>query len=251
MKETPAQNAILEARGVEKHFGATTVLHGVDLTVRRGEFLSIMGPSGCGKSTLLYAVSGMDRPDAGTVSLDGEALADLNAAELANLRLTRMGFVFQQVHLLKNLTLLDNVVLPGYLAKLAPRAVLNERAGTLMARTGVGELGDRDISQASGGQLQRVAICRALINDPTIVFGDEPTGALDSTAAQEIMGILEELNADGMTMLLVTHDPRVASHGDRVIYMIDGRIAAELELDREEHLGERQAAVDTWLATLR
>jgi putative ABC transport system ATP-binding protein len=96
-----------------------------------------------------------------------------------------------------------------------------------------------------------VAICRALINDPTIVFGDEPTGALDSTAAQEIMGILEELNADGMTMLLVTHDPRVASHGDRVIYMIDGRIAAELELDREEHLRERQAAVDTWLATLR
>jgi energy-coupling factor transporter ATP-binding protein EcfA2 len=149
-----------------------------------------------------------------------------------------MGFIFQHVYLLKNLCLLDNVVLPAYLAGLAPREELNERALALMERTGVADLADRDVSEASGGQLQRIGICRALINQPTILLGDEPTGALDSTAAAEIMDILGELNAEGTTIMLVTHDAKVAARTDRVLYMVDGRIVG----DRHQGRYDRHAA---------
>ncbi|NLT31169.1 MAG: ABC transporter ATP-binding protein [Propionibacterium sp.] len=246
---------ILSARGVTKSFGDTTVLHGVDLDVAEGEFVSVMGPSGSGKSTLLYAISGMDAPTTGTVDVAGTELTTLNRKELSRLRLTRMGFVFQQIHLLKNLSLLDNVVLPAHLAGSAPRAELNRRARELMERTGVGHLADHDITQASGGQLQRVGICRALINQPRILFGDEPTGALDSTAAGEIMDILTELNNDGTTVLLVTHDPAVAARTDRLVHLRDGLIEAELHLGRftpgadpVAELRRRQLQVQDWLA---
>ncbi|GAA4896414.1 ABC transporter ATP-binding protein [Tessaracoccus lubricantis] len=220
----PDAPAVLTARNLVKRFGDTTVLHGVDVDIHEGEFVSIMGPSGCGKSTLLYALSGMDVPTEGTVELDGTVLTGLPQKELARLRLTRMGFVFQQVHLLRNLTLLDNVVLPAHLAGLAPRDELAARAMELMARTGVAHLANHDISQASGGQLQRVGICRALVNRPRVLFADEPTGALDSTSAAEVLDILTELNEDGMTIVMVTHDVGVASRTHRVIEMGDGRI---------------------------
>ena len=240
---------ILEATGLTKSFSDTTVLHGVDLQVHNGEFLSVMGPSGSGKSTLLHTISGMDTMSSGTVSFAGQDLTAMNHKQLAHLRLTSMGFIFQHVHLLKNLCLLDNVVLPAYLAGLAPRAELNDRARQLMERTGVAELADRDVSEASGGQLQRIGICRALINSPTILFGDEPTGALDSTAAAEIMDILAELNADGMTLMLVTHDPRIAARTDRVLYMVDGRIVSDRRQDRYAgtHLDQRQTDLTQWL----
>ena len=216
----------LSGRGIVKRFGSTTVLHGVDVDIQEGEFVSIMGPSGCGKSTLLYAISGMDAPSEGTVELDGVELTALSQKELAELRLTRMGFVFQQIHLLKNLSLLDNVVLPAHLARLAPRDELTRRAMALMERMGVAHLADHDISEASGGQLQRVGICRALINNPRILFADEPTGALDSTSAAEGLDILTELNAEGTTVVMVTHDAAVAARTDRVIEMRDGRVVA-------------------------
>ncbi|MCG6566887.1 ABC transporter ATP-binding protein [Tessaracoccus sp. ZS01] len=227
VSEVPGRSdvpAILTGRNLVKRFGATTALHGVDIDIREGEFLSIMGPSGCGKSTLLYALSGMDVPTEGTVQLDGTELTRLSQKELAQVRLTRMGFVFQQIHLLKNLSLLDNVVLPAHLARLAPRAELLAQARALMARVGVAHLADHDISQASGGQLQRVGICRALINRPRVLFADEPTGALDSTAAGEVLEILGELNRDGSTIVMVTHDPGVAARTHRVVEMRDGGI---------------------------
>jgi putative ABC transport system ATP-binding protein len=240
---------VLDATGLTKAFDGQTVLHGIDLQVRDGEFVSLMGPSGSGKSTLLYTVSGMDTPTSGSIMFAGRDLGQLDQKQLARLRLTTMGFVFQHVHLLKNLCLLDNVVLPAYLAGLAPRDELNERAIALMERTGVAHLATRDVSAASGGQLQRVGICRALINQPTILFGDEPTGALDSAAAAEIMGILAELNTEGTTVLLVTHDAAVAAWTDRLLYMVDGRIAGDRSQTRSggrDH-DARHAAVTQWL----
>jgi putative ABC transport system ATP-binding protein len=218
---------ILDAHALTKAFQGHTVLHGVDLEIHDGEFVSVMGPSGSGKSTLLYDISGMDTLTSGSVMFGGQDLAALSQKQLARLRLTTMGFIFQHVHLLKNLCLLDNIVLPAYLAGLAPREELNERAMALMKRTGVADLADRDVSEASGGQLQRVGICRALINQPAILLGDEPTGALDSTAAAEIMDILGELNAEGTTIMLVTHDAKIAARTDRVLYMVDGRIVGD------------------------
>ena len=240
---------LLQATALTKSFAGNTVLHGVDLQVHQGELLSVMGPSGSGKSTLLYTISGMDTISSGTVRFAGHDLGTMNQKQLARLRLTSMGFIFQHVHLLKNLCLLDNVVLPAYLAGLAPRAELNDRALQLMERTGVADLADRDVSEASGGQLQRIGICRALINSPTILFGDEPTGALDSTAAAEIMDILAQLNADGTTLMLVTHDPRIAARTERVLYMVDGRIVGDRRQDRYAgtHLAQRQTDLSQWL----
>jgi putative ABC transport system ATP-binding protein len=244
--DTPA---ILDARGLTKTFDGHTVLHAVDLTVHAGEFVSVMGPSGSGKSTLLYNLSGMDTMSGGGVLFGGHELAALTQKQLSRLRLTSMGFIFQHVHLLKSLCLLDNVVLPAYLAGQGTRAELNDRAMTLMERAGVAELASRDISEASGGQLQRVGICRALINQPTILLGDEPTGALDSTASSEIMDILGELNVDGMTIMLVTHDAKVAARTDRVLYMVDGRIVGDRDQGRYAgaDLDRRQADVVGWL----
>jgi len=239
----------LQAQGLTKAFDGHTVLKGVDLRVGEGEFVSVMGPSGSGKSTLLYNISGMDTMTSGSVLFAGHDLGALSQKVLARLRLTSMGFIFQHVHLLKNLCLLDNVVLPAYLAGLAPREELNERALRLMERTGVSELAKRDISEASGGQLQRVGICRALINDPTILFGDEPTGALDSTASAEIMDILGELNAEGTTVMLVTHDAKVAARTDRVLYMVDGKIVRDRDQGRYDGTGldDRHADLAEWL----
>lgn len=241
--------AVLDARGLTKAFNGTTVLHGLDLEVREGEFIAVMGPSGSGKSTLLYTISGMDTLTAGNVRFDGQELATLSQKELARLRLTTMGFIFQHVYLLKNLSLLDNVVLPAYLAGLAPREELNQRALALMERTGVADLADRDVSEASGGQLQRVGICRALINQPTILLGDEPTGALDSTAAAEIMDILGELNTEGTSIMIVTHDPKVAARTTRVLYMLDGHIVGDRNQSpyTGDGLEQRQADLTEWL----
>lgn len=219
--------AVLDAQGLTKTFNGHPVLQGLDLQVHDGDFISVMGPSGSGKSTLLYNISGMDTLTAGNVHFAGQDLASLSQKQLARLRLTAMGFIFQQVYLLKNLCLLDNIVLPAYLAGLVPREELNDRAIALMERTGVADLADRDVSEASGGQLQRIGICRALINQPKILLGDEPTGALDSTAAAEIMDILDGLNAEGTTIMLVTHDAKVAARTSRVLYLVDGRIVGD------------------------
>lgn len=188
---------LIEARGVARSLEQATILHDIDLTVAEGEFLAVMGPSECGKSTLLHILSGLEEPTDGSVLWAGEDHSSLAPRARSRHRLQQIGIVFQPFHLLRTLCLLDNVLLPGLLARAEPRAVLRERAGQLMTRLGVEELAERGVGEASGGQLQRVAIARALINRPRLLVADEPTGALDSAAGEEVMGALASINTDG------------------------------------------------------
>lgn len=242
---------LIRARGLVKSFGEgaarTDVLHDIDLDIDEGEFLAIMGPSGSGKSTLLYCLSGLDAVDSGTVHVAGTEITALDQDRLAALRLRTMGFVFQQVHLLRNLTLLDNVVLPGFTATPRDRVGVVERARALLQRVGIAELADRDITAASGGQLQRAAIARALVNRPALVLGDEPTGALNAITAAGIMDLLAEVNAEGRTVVVVTHDPRVAARARRVIVLRDGRIDGDLQRDTTEGDDGWRSRLDVWL----
>lgn len=233
----------LTAHNIHKFFGhdaaRTHVLQGIDLTIDHGEFVAIMGPSGSGKSTLLYCLSGMDHVSDGTVALTDAAgheveINSMPQRDLAALRLTRMGFIFQHVHLLRNLTILDNVVMPGVAAMPDQRDDVVTRARELLDRMGIADLDERDITQASGGQLQRAAIARALINSPELIFGDEPTGALNAATAAEIMELLSEVNADGRTVVLVTHDPVVAAYCRRVVLLRDGTIDGDLRRADQE-----------------
>lgn len=252
-------SALLKADQVNKTYtlgknNMHQVLRDISLTIEAGEFISVMGPSGSGKSTLLYNISGMDRPTGGAVIFDGQDIGALSEEELAHLRLTRMGFVFQQSNLLRNLSILDNIVVSAYLGTREKRADINQRALALMQRTGIEHLRDNDITQASGGELQRAAICRALINQPDILFGDEPTGALNSTATAEVMDILGGIHADGGTILLVTHDARVAARSDRVLFMMDGQMRGDYPLGRyqgqEEEWKQREARLSEWLGEM-
>jgi putative ABC transport system ATP-binding protein len=229
------------------------VLRDVDLRISEGEFVSVMGPSGSGKSTLLYMVSGMDRATSGSVLLCGEEITKLSEDALSELRLRKMGFIFQQINLLQNLSVLDNVLLVQYLGG-GNRVEIKQKALSLLQKTGIDELRNNDITQASGGQLQRVGICRALMNDPVIVFGDEPTGALNQTSAMEIMDLLDAINKSGTTIFLVTHDTKIAARTQRVLCMVDGKIAGEQRLGRYEReaadLKSREEQLSAWLLRL-
>lgn len=249
-------NIILETNGLKKVYNigkgnSQTILKNISVKIKRGEFVTVMGPSGCGKSTFLYNISGMDKMTAGNVEFDGHELSKLSEKELSNLRLSEMGFIFQQSHLLKNLCIFDNIILSAYLEKSDSRNEINKRATELMKKTGILELADKDITQASGGQLQRVGICRSLINQPKIIFGDEPTGALNSTATNEIMELLENINETGTTILLVTHDARVAAKSERVLFMIDGNIVGEKYLGKyikeNQDIRKREEKLSSWL----
>jgi putative ABC transport system ATP-binding protein len=250
---------ILETKGLNKTFVTgqgtpQTVLKDVHLQVSKGEFVAIMGPSGSGKSTLLYTISGMDRMTSGSVVFKGQDISGLSESELAELRLNQMGFIFQQMHLLKNLTIRDNIILSAYRAKIVSRRTINNRAAELMKKTGISALAERDITQVSGGQLQRAAICRSIINEPDILFGDEPTGALNSKAASEIMEILIDINQTGTTILLATHDAKIAAQAERVLYMLDGSIASEQWLGKFNRINgdlkEREEKLSAWLLKL-
>ena len=223
----------LRARGLSKSY-RSPVLDNLDLDIEQGQFVAIMGPSGSGKSTLLHCLSGMDRPSGGSVLLGDTEITSLSEKELAALRLTRFGFVFQQAHLMPTLCLLDNIVLPGYLAGLRPRPEITARGRSLMERMGIADLADNGVTEVSGGQLQRAGICRALINDPGIVFADEPTGALNSATALQILDLLGQVHASGTTLVMVTHDARVATRADRVLVLVDGSIAEDLALGEYE-----------------
>ena len=230
-----AGQPVLRAQHLSKSYHSP-VLRDLDLDVEQGQFVAIMGPSGSGKSTLLHCLSGMDRPDAGSVLLGGQEITSLSEKELAALRLTRFGFVFQQAHLLTTLCLLDNIVLPGFLAGLRPRPEVTARGEELMERMGIDELATSGVTEVSGGQLQRAGICRALINDPGIVFADEPTGALNSATALQILDLLGEIHASGTTLVMVTHDSQVAARADRVLVLVDGQITEALLLGRYDDL---------------
>lgn len=249
-------NTVLESKQLQKRYmpgkqNEQHVLKDVNLHIERGEFVSVMGPSGSGKSTLLYNISGMDRMSSGSVVFNGLELSTLSEKELSRLRLNDMGFIFQHIHLLKNLSIFDNIIMTAYLARNASRSAINQRARELMEKTGITEIADHDITQASGGQLQRVGICRALINAPEIIFGDEPTGALNSKSSAEIMALLGDINRSGTTILLVTHDIKVAAKTERVLFMIDGKIVAENRLGKYEgdHDGitAREEHLTKWL----
>jgi putative ABC transport system ATP-binding protein len=247
---------ILEARNINKkvELGKNNELHilkDVNLEIEKGEFISVMGPSGSGKSTLLYNVSGMDRITKGSVKFNGREMVGLKEEELAKIRLNNMGFIFQDINLLKNLSVIDNVMFPALVSKDADKNAVNQKAKKLLKMTGIEKLADNNITQASGGQLQRAGICRALINDPNIIFGDEPTGALDSKSAAEIMLILAEINKQGTTIMLVTHDVKVAAKTERILYMVDGNIVAQKKMrkydTRHDDVKEREESIMKWL----
>lgn len=231
------------------------VLKNVNFTVSEGEMVAVMGPSGSGKSTLLYAVSGMDSITAGEVSFCGKNIAEMSERQLADLRLDDMGFIFQQMYMLKNLTVLDNIILPACQSKRnrESRRETVRRGQELMRKLGIIDIADNDINEVSGGQLQRACICRSMINRPQMIFADEPTGALNRTASDEVMEELTKLNRDGTTILLVTHDVKVAAKCTRALYIVDGNIKGEYYLDKYDssmQMRERERALNNWLVEL-
>ena len=229
---------------------SNNVLQNVDLKVEDGEFVSIMGPSGSGKSTLLYTISGMDNVTAGSVKFDGEEITSMTEKDLMKIRLIKMGFIFQQMYMMKKLCILDNIVLPGYQAG-GNRKDINERALKLMRRLGIVETAEHEITEVSGGELQRACLCRALINSPKIIFADEPTGALNSSAASGVMRELVNANREGTGILMVTHSVKVAAQSERVIYLIDGGIRGEISLGKindESEISSREKVLNSWLA---
>lgn len=238
-------NQLLCGKKIIKSFGTgaqkRNVLNGVNVEIENGEFVSIMGQSGSGKSTLLYALSGMDTIDDGEVTFENQKLSDLSDNILSDLRRNRMGFVFQQPTLLKNLDILDNIVLPQMRDHHKDAKKLTEKARALMKQMGIEALEHRDVTQVSGGQLQRAGICRALMNTPKVIFGDEPTGALNTKAAKEVMDIFTQINNEGTAIVLVTHDPNIAVRTERVLFLRDGEIVNECRLPKftERNLSER------------
>jgi putative ABC transport system ATP-binding protein len=212
--------------------GVTGALNGVSLTVEEGEFTAVMGPSGSGKSTLLNMVAGLDRPTEGTVVVAGSDLGRMGEAALARFRRDRIGFVFQFFHLLPNLTALENVLIP---AQLGRRSGAEARGRDLLKQLDIEDVAGRYPGRLSGGQQQRVAIARALINEPTLLLADEPTGALDTRSGEQVMEQLTQLHGRGQTILLVTHDAKLATrHAARVISVMDGRIVDDARLETAE-----------------
>ena len=214
--------------------GVTGALNGVSLTVDEGEFTAVMGPSGSGKSTLLNMVAGLDRPTSGSVTVAGTDLGRLGEAGLARFRRDRIGFVFQFFHLLPSLTVLENVLIP---AQLRSSTSAEARGRELLKQLGIEGVADRYPAKLSGGQQQRVAIARALINQPTLLLADEPTGALDTRSGDQVMELLLQLHLQGQTILLVTHDAKLATrHAARVVSVMDGRIVDDARLETTERV---------------
>lgn len=250
-------NTILQTKGlcktyiVNKH--QNNVLKNIDLTITEGEMVAVMGPSGSGKSTLLYCVSGMDRATVGEVIFNGQETAKLSNKEVSQIRLDEMGFIFQQMYMMKNLSVLDNIIFPAVKSKknTESRKEIEERGRMLMRRFGIDDIGGNDINEVSGGQLQRACIARSMINSPKMIFADEPTGALNRSNSEEVMNELLSLNRDGTTIMCVTHDPKVAAKCSRILYIVDGGIMGEKELGHfdggEKEMRDRERELSNWL----
>lgn len=250
------KNTILSAKGLCKSFahngGQIHILSQVDFDLYEGDFTVVMGASGSGKSTLLYALSGMDRATAGEVLYQGENLVTMKEQELAKLRCTDFGFIFQQMHLVSNLSLFENVAVSGYLDKKKSAAKINERAEALLEQMNISYIKNHLPSQVSGGEQQRCAIARAVINSPKLLFADEPTGALNRKNTTEVLNLLTGLNSLGQSILMVTHDTRAALRATRICYIADGKIIGELSLppyspDEEK---SREIQVSAWLNSM-
>ncbi|MFI5769845.1 ABC transporter ATP-binding protein [Streptomyces sp. NPDC051658] len=222
---TSAADAV-RLRSVRRAYGGVDALGGIDLTVRAGTFTAVMGPSGSGKSTLLHCAAGLDRPTSGTVEVGGVRLTGLGERRLTLLRRDRIGFVFQAFNLLPSLTAAQNVALP---LRLAGRRPSRTEVRDALARVGLADRAGHRPAELSGGQQQRVALARALITRPAVLFGDEPTGALDTATSQGVMEMLRELvDLEGQTIVMVTHDPVAAAYADRVVFLVDGQVADDL-----------------------
>lgn len=246
-------NTILEVKDLCKTYivnkRQNNVLRNISFTVNEGEMIAVMGPSGSGKSTLLYTVSGMDKMTAGDVFFCGRNMSELSENELAKMRLDDMGFIFQQMYMMKNLSVLDNIILPAVKSDKIQesRKSTVQRGQDLMRKLGIIEIMDNDINEVSGGQLQRACICRSIINNPRMMFADEPTGALNRTSSEEVMNELTKLNNDGTTIMLVTHDAKVAAKCTRVLFLVDGNIKGEYNINRERTLRDRERDLNNWL----
>ena len=251
MKET-----ILTAKGLCKSFahngGQVHILSNIDMELYKGDFTVVMGASGSGKSTLLYALSGMDRATAGEVSYNGENIAAASEKRLAALRHKDFGFIFQQMHLVSNLTLFENVAVSGYLNKERTAADVKAKADELLEKMSIAHIKTHLPSQVSGGEQQRCAIARAVINSPALLFADEPTGALNRKNTIEVLDLMTELNKNGQSILMVTHDLRAALRASRILYIEDGKINGELTLPPYSPAEEksRETQVNAWLSSM-
>lgn len=228
---------MIELSHIDKSYQLDTnpvpVLHDISLSVSDGEYLSIMGPSGSGKSTLMNIIGCLDMPTAGTYLLDGMDVGKMSENKLADIRATKIGFVFQNFELLPKESALSNVVLPLMYAKV-PRKERRDIAEAALERVGLKDRVNHLPNQLSGGQKQRVAIARAIINKPSIILADEPTGALDQKSGAEIMDLFSELNESGITIIMITHDANIAKHAQKTIHIIDGRIIQAVEVENED-----------------
>lgn len=228
------------------------VLRNVSFEIEKGDMVAIMGPSGSGKSTLLYTVSGMDKSTSGSIVYNGRDITEMKQDELAAVRLDEMGFIFQQMYMMKNLTILDNILLPAFESRKGKESKEQkvERAKALMKKLAISEIADNDINEVSGGQLQRACICRSMINNPGILFADEPTGALNRSTSREVMDEIVRLNDSGTTVMMVTHDAGIAAKCKRVLYLVDGTIKGEYITDNNLTQTERERSLNNWLMDL-
>ncbi len=227
--------SIVETKELTKVYGsgdtALTALNHISIHIQAGEFVAIMGPSGCGKSTLMHLIGGLDRPTSGGVMIEGHTLSDLNDTRLAELRRRKIGFVFQFFNLIPVLNALENAALPLLLDG-TPLKIAQKKAADWLDRVGLNDRHTHRPSQLSGGQQQRVAIARALVSEPAIILADEPTGNLDTHAADEIVGLLRQVSSEwGRAVVMVTHDPRIAAYADRIIFLKDGIVVNETQLE--------------------
>lgn len=250
------KSTILCGKGVSKTYvqsgKETQILTNIDVNLYAGDFTVIMGSSGAGKSTLLYALSGLDTITSGSVISNGREISGLSEKEMAKLRANAFGFIFQQTHLVSNLTLFENVAVAGYAAKAGSVREIREKAELLLLKMHIRDAKDRLPSQVSGGEAQRAAIARAMIGNPSLLFADEPTGALNKANSEEVMKLLLELNRDGQSIVMVTHDVRAALYGNRILYLEDGKILDECTLSPygQGDLKDRESKAMDWLSKL-
>ncbi|MGT2906545.1 ABC transporter ATP-binding protein [Streptococcus dentiloxodontae] len=243
---------VLRIKNLTKSFSngrnkTVNVLDNISFDIEEADFIAIMGPSGSGKSTLLYNISGMSLPSSGEVILEGKPITELSQEEQADMRLRKFGYVFQQPYLIHSLTVEENILLAASVLHKKVDNTIQEKADSLMKLTGISELADRDTMSLSGGQAQRVSICRSFMNDPQVVFADEPTGALNSKTSEEIMDLFATINRQGSTIVIVTHDPQVAAKAKQVWFLLDGTIYQKEELGKwdktQEALMERKLKI--------
>ena len=238
---------ILESKNLCKTYYSNEVefhaLKNVDLEINQGEFVAIMGQSGSGKSTLLYTLSGMDDITGGEVYIKDKKVNNLKAKEITKIRRENIGFIYQGINLVSNLTLKENVVIPGYLTSKS-NEIINQRATSLLTKMEIMDQIDKLPTQVSGGQKQRAAIARAMINNPDILFADEPTGALNSSSGKAVLDLIKSFNEDGQTIVMVTHDIKSASYANRVVFLKDGRIEGELDLRKYQTDNQEKVIFD-------